>query len=138
MARQWMTLGGSGLTESWDRFLLNLSTNRANALNFGEWKMEAIGQEMIGKAVIIRTTSAGVHFGTLFQRQGQEAVLTEARRIWHWKGAFTLSKIAESGVGVGSKISVSVPSILLTGVIEVIPCSDTARVCLATFAAHQE
>lgn len=39
---------------------------------------------MIGKEVIVRTYSAGVHFGTLESRNGKEVVLKDARRIWDW------------------------------------------------------
>lgn len=37
-----------------------------------------------GTHVIVRTYSAGVFAGTLKSRDGKEAVLTEARRIWYW------------------------------------------------------
>ena len=69
---------------------------------------------MLGKQVIVRTYSAGVHFGTLASRDGKEVILTNARRIWYWEGAFTLSAIAISGVSVTSKLSIPVPEILLT------------------------
>ena len=78
------------------------------------------------KAVIVRTYSAGVHFGRLVERKGKEVKLADARRIWHWRGANTLNEIAMSGVGKGSRISVSVPSIELTEAIEIIPCSEAA------------
>lgn len=77
---------------------------------------------MIGKEVIIRTYSAGVHVGTIVSREGKEVVLSNARRIWYWKGAFTLNAIATSGLDrKNSRISVSVPEILLTEAIEIIP-----------------
>ena len=37
-------------------------------------------QHMIGKQVIVRTYSAGVHFGRLVERDGKEVVLNDARR----------------------------------------------------------
>ena len=52
---------------------------------------------MIGKHVIVRTYSAGVHAGILKSRDGKEAVLTDARRIWYWDGAATLSQLAIDG-----------------------------------------
>lgn len=77
---------------------------------------------MIGKEVIVRTYSAGVHVGTLVSREGKEVVLSNARRIWYWKGAFTLNAIATSGLDrKNSRISVQVPEILLTETIEIIP-----------------
>ena len=51
--------------------------------------------------------------------------LTNARRLWSWSGAFTLSAVATQGVDrANSRISVAVPEILLTEGIEIIPVSD--------------
>jgi hypothetical protein len=78
-----------------------------------------------GKPVIVRTYSAGVHFGYLAKREGKEVHLTDSRRIWYWKGANTLSEIALRGIGAGSKIADRV-SIVLTEAIEIIDCSKEA------------
>ena len=91
---------------------------------------------MIGKKVIIRTTNAGVHFGTLASIENQNAVLNQARRIWYWEGAFTLSGVALKGINKKSKLSVVVPEILLTEAIEVIPCSTDAISCIEGMEAH--
>lgn len=91
---------------------------------------------MIGKYVIVRTYSAGVHAGVLQARDGKEVTLKDARRLWYWKGAFTLNAIAEKGVGKGSKISVAVPEILVTEAIEVIPVTEAAEKNLREFEAH--
>jgi hypothetical protein len=80
------------------------------------------------KYVIVRTYSAGVHFGRLVERNGKEVQLAAARRIWSWRGANTLHEIALHGVGPESKISEAVASIVLTEAIEVIECaSDGAK-----------
>jgi hypothetical protein len=50
-----------------------------------------------GKYVIVRTYSAGVFAGNLISRKGQEVVLEDARRIWYWKGAASLSQLATDG-----------------------------------------
>ena len=92
---------------------------------------------MIGKKVIVRTHSAGVHFGTLAAKYGKEVVLKNARRIWYWEGAFTLSAVAVSGVGKSSKLSVSVPEILLTEAIEILLCSEEATENLQGLKAHE-
>lgn len=77
-----------------------------------------------GTRVLIRTYSAGVHFGTLIERNGQEVHLSSARRLWSWQGALSLSEIAANGCDIkNSKISVPVEEILLTQAIEVIPIS---------------
>lgn len=47
--------------------------------------------------MIVRTYSAGVFAGYLEHRSGQEVVLINARRIWYWEGAASLSQLAEDG-----------------------------------------
>lgn len=80
---------------------------------------------MIGKKVLIRANAAGVHYGTLVERNGQEVHLKDSRRIWSWSGALSLSEIAMNGVDVkNSKISVSVDEIILPTAIEIILISD--------------
>lgn len=83
---------------------------------------------MIGKYCIVRTHSAGVFAGTLHSRDGKEVVLHNARRIWYWSGAASLSQLAMEGTKDPSncKFPCPVDEILLTEAIEVIPCSDTA------------
>lgn len=82
----------------------------------------------IGRKVIIRADRAGVFYGTLSEKEGTEVELTDFRRIWYWDGAASISELALSGVTKPDnwKFSVTVPSIIVTGVIEIIPCSDKA------------
>lgn len=79
--------------------------------------------------VIIRTYSAGVHAGYLASRKDKEVKLTNARRIFYWDGAASLSQMAVDGVSKpqNCKFSVVVPEITLTEAIEIIPCTDKAR-----------
>lgn len=92
-------------------------------------------EEFIGKRVIVRTHSAGVHFGTLVGRDGKEVVLHDARRMWEWHGAFTLNAMATTGIK-GGRISVAIPSILLTEAIEIIRCSEKAADNITGIKAH--
>lgn len=77
---------------------------------------------------IIRTYSAGVHAGYVKKRNGKEVVLVNARRLWKWAGAFTLSEMALNGVSKPNecKFAVALPEITLTEAIEIIPCTDSA------------
>jgi len=79
--------------------------------------------------VIIRTYSAGVHAGYLKSREGKEVTLLNARRLYYWEGAFTLSTVAMKGVSKpeSCKFPDVVNEILLTEAIEVISCTDVAR-----------
>jgi hypothetical protein len=90
---------------------------------------------IVGQHCVVRTYSAGVHLGVVASRDGRAVLLTSARRLWTWRGAFTLSEVAMKGVTKGSRISVAVPTIELTEAIELIPTTEEAR---ATFAAIHE
>src|SRR5580693_6978549 len=50
------------------------------------------------KYVIVRTYSAGVFAGELISRKGSEVVLHNARRLWYWSGAASLSQLSMEGV----------------------------------------
>ena len=87
-----------------------------------------IAKHMIGKYVIVRTTGAGVHAGVLSERAGKNVVLTNSRRIWYWKGAFTLSAVAIKGIdGSSSKLGAALDEIFISDVWEIIPCSKKAQ-----------
>lgn len=79
--------------------------------------------------VIVRTYSAGVFAGELESRDGKEAHLRNARRIWYWEGAATLSQLAMEGTKAPSKCKFPCPvdSILLTEAIEIIQTTPAAR-----------
>lgn len=49
------------------------------------------------KYVICRTYSAGVFAGFLESRNGREVVMRDARRLWYWDGAASLSQLAMEG-----------------------------------------
>ena len=79
--------------------------------------------------VICRTYSAGVFAGFLKERNGKEATLLNARRLWSWEGAASLSQMAVSGTSKPKecKFPVAVPMVELTEVIEVLTCTARAR-----------
>ena len=47
--------------------------------------------------VIVRGRNIGVHAGYLHEDRKDRMVLREARRIWRWSGAATLSQLAVCG-----------------------------------------
>ena len=96
----------------------------------------SIYTKWIGQHVVVRTYSAGVHIGTLIEAEGQAVVLKDARRLWKWGGAFTLSEVAVTGIKPReSRIATSVAEVLLTQAVELIPTSEAAR---STFDATHE
>lgn len=85
-----------------------------------------VGSHLINKYVLVRTYTAGVHFGVLKFRNGRDVTLLKGRRIWSWSGANTLHEIANSGVNSESKISEEVSLIELTEAVEIIAVSPLA------------
>lgn len=82
----------------------------------------------INKKVIIRGERSGVEFGTLVAQNGREVTLHNARRIWYWDGAATISQLAKDGTSKPNecKFTVTVESITILDVLEIIPCTDKA------------
>jgi len=82
-----------------------------------------------GDYIICRTYSAGVFAGTLVFRQGKEVWLKNARRLWYWSGAASLSQLANEGVKHhdACKFPAPVPLVVLTEGIELLLVSPSAR-----------
>ena len=82
--------------------------------------------------VIIRTYSAGVFAGYLVCKGqhpgGFEVKLKQARRLWYWSGAATLSQLAVDGTNKPGECQfpTTVPSIELVA-IEIIPTTEKAK-----------
>lgn len=78
---------------------------------------------------MVRTFSAGVFAGYIESRNGKEAVLRNARRIWQWAGAASLSQLATDGTSDPNncKFPIPVDKVILTEVIEIIPITEKAQ-----------
>lgn len=89
----------------------------------------------IGKYVIARCYSAGVHSGFVKHVDGEQVILADSRRLWSWKSkdGIALSGVAQTGVQPGCKIDFLNPEIYLTGVCELIPCSAVAKESIHDF-----
>ena len=93
-----------------------------------------------GQEVIIRTYSAGVWFGRLKQKSGNEVILTEARRMWRWwaKESISLSGVALHGIKQEkSRIAGAIDSVWLEA-IEIIPISGKAAESIRTAEETQQ
>ncbi len=88
-----------------------------------------LDQAFVGRKVMVRTYSAGVHFGELIEKAGQQAILKDSRRVFYWTKACSLSQLSQEGSGDIDKcqIAMVVPEILLDRIIEVIPLSKVAE-----------
>jgi len=90
--------------------------------------------------VIVRTYSAGVFAGFLDKRSGQEAALLNARRLWYWDGAASLSQLAIDGTSKpeNCKFPTEVGKVVLTNVIEVLDVTEKARLSIAGVAVWSQ
>lgn len=84
---------------------------------------------MIGKYVIVRADRAGVFAGVLKEKNGNEVILTDCRRIWYWKGAASISQLAIDGTSKPKECQFpeAVREICVIGVIEIIPTTEKAE-----------
>lgn len=78
---------------------------------------------------IIRTYSAGVFAGYIEKRNGKEVSIREARRIWKWAGAASLSQLAMEGTKEPSncKFPTPVDRIVVTEAIEILDVTKEAQ-----------
>lgn len=84
----------------------------------------------IGKYVIARCYAAGVHAGEVVSVDGENVILKDSTRLWSWRAedGLALSGVAQNGIDKSkSKLDVVNPELYLTGVCELIPCSDKAK-----------
>ena len=88
-----------------------------------------INEAVIGKYCIVRGESFGVFAGVVEDVDGNRALLSNARRLWYWDGAASLSQLVMEGVTEpqNCKFTVTVDAILLSGVIEIIPATEQAE-----------
>lgn len=85
---------------------------------------------VIGKYCIARCYSAGVHAGEVVSVDNENVILKDSRRLWSWKAkdGVALSGLAQHGIdSTGCKVDVKNPLIYLTGVCELIPCTESCK-----------
>lgn len=84
---------------------------------------------MENKYCIVRGDRSGVFAGTVVSHNGREVLLKNARRLWYWDGAASISQIAAEGVKRpgNCKFTVSVDELLILDAIEIIPCTSGAE-----------
>lgn len=95
-------------------------------------KKKVTSKKQSKKYVIVRTYSAGVFAGFLESRKGQEVVLTNARRMWYWKGAASLSQLAMEGTSCPNecKFPVAVERVELLQAIEILDVTVKAKISI--------
>jgi len=82
-------------------------------------------KNQIGKKVIVRADRAGVFYGTLTAKEGDEVQLSNARKLHYWDGAAATQQLSTDGVSQPDecRFTVSVEEITIMQVIEINTCT---------------
>ena len=87
-------------------------------------------EAILNKKCIFRGDRSGVFYGTLTNVSDdfKAAEIKDCRRLWYWAGANSISDLAIKGTKKpkNCNITKAVERIVLTDVIEIIPCTDVA------------
>ena len=80
--------------------------------------------------VIVRADRAGVFFGQLIKKEGNEVTLNNCRKLYYWKNACAVEQLALDGVAKSTKdeckFTVTVNNVTINNYIQIIPCSEKA------------
>ena len=89
---------------------------------------EVLREKGLCPLVVVRSTGAGVHVGLLaeFNAAARAVTLLDARRLWRWHGANTLSEVARDGISGPVRLARPVPQHIVLDVTEVLPVSSEA------------
>lgn len=87
-------------------------------------------ENYIGRKCIVRCYSAGVFFGEVREvsndANGLNVRLGNARKVWYWDGAAAVEQLSQDGCNERSKITVTVPDLVVANAVQIIPCADKA------------
>lgn len=85
---------------------------------------------------VVRTNYAGVFFGEIKRRDGDEVTMRNVRKLWCWDGACGVEQLAADGVQnpAKCKFTVVVKEMIILGVNQILPCTDKATKSLGDVA----
>lgn len=106
----------------------SINTITINGKEYVE-KSATSSEKINGEYKIVRCIGAGVFLAIVESRTGKEAILRNARRLWYWAGAASLSQLAVDGTNSPStcKFPAIVDKIEVTDVIEIISVTEKAK-----------
>lgn len=111
---------------------VSVATLSINGVEYVRKDTIASAPALISDYKIVRTYSAGVFFGIVESRSGQEVVMRNARRLWYWEGAASLSQLAMGGTTkpASCKFPCAVDRVELLQAIEILDVTETAKACI--------
>ena len=83
-------------------------------------------KNLIGKWVIVRSNQAGVFFGILEEKKGQELTLKNARKFYYFSGANTVEDLAVKGAQNSNscQLTIEVEQIIISDYVQILPCTE--------------
>ena len=77
---------------------------------------------------IMRSVEAGVFYGYITEKDGNEVTMKNVRCLWEWAGANSLNDLAAYGPKRPEDclFTCAYETITILGVCEILPCSDEA------------
>ena len=109
--------------------MAEIETIRINEIEYVRKDSLPATPKINGEYKIVRTYSAGVFFGIVESRIGQEVVMRNVRRIWYWEGAASLSQLAMEGTSkpCSCKFPCAVDRVELLNAIEILDVTEKAK-----------
>lgn len=77
---------------------------------------------------IVRCDRAGVFYGEIVKREGNDVVMANVRKLWFWSGANSVEDLAMAGVRRPNecKFTIYVPSMTVMNPVQILPSTDKA------------
>jgi len=77
---------------------------------------------------IVRAKNAGLFFGQISERNGNDVTMTNVRKVFYWDGAAAPEQLAVDGSKKpeNCKLTVRVESMEIAEWIQIIPCTEKA------------
>lgn len=77
---------------------------------------------------VVRCDRAGVFFGCIKKRDGNEVTMTKVRKLWYWDGAAAVEELAVNGTKKPGecKFTVEVAEMVVFNPVQILPCTDKA------------
>lgn len=102
-------------------------------VNGKEYVLKQSIENMKLRYVIVRAFGAGVFAGYLESEEGERVVLRNARRLWKWEGAASISQLAMEGVKnpENCRFPCEVKRVILLKAFEICEATEEAKKSIA-------
>ena len=80
------------------------------------------------KKYIVRCNRAGVFYGEVAKRDGNDVTMKNVRKLWYWDGACAVEELAKNGTTApdNCKFTVTVDEMTVIDPVQIIPVTDKA------------